>query len=190
VALTRSAANLEELADRCEKVAGQIRQRVAGEPIKDRIFSLFDPDGRPIRKGKLGTPTEFGFVSQFAEVTENTKTGARGLIVPASTQLANPSETTLLPGTVAVLERLGISPRDVALDGRFMPGPTNTALAGLEPKTVFIADRHQPDSARPPAAGAALPNGRGGTDHSPQTPLRTGPISRFKRDEGRQIWTE
>jgi hypothetical protein len=28
---------LEELADRCEKVATQIRERVAGEPITDRL---------------------------------------------------------------------------------------------------------------------------------------------------------
>jgi hypothetical protein len=41
----------------CQKVAGQIKQRVAGEPIKDRIVSLHDPDARPIRKGKLGKPT-------------------------------------------------------------------------------------------------------------------------------------
>src|ERR1035437_7349035 len=52
----RAAGKLEELADRCEKVAGQIRQRVAGEPISDRIVSLSDPDARPIRKGKLGKP--------------------------------------------------------------------------------------------------------------------------------------
>ena len=52
----RAAAQLEEMADRCEKVARQIRQRVKGEPIKDRIVSLFDPDARPIRKGKLGKP--------------------------------------------------------------------------------------------------------------------------------------
>ena len=45
------------MADRCEKVATQIRQRVKGEPIKDRIVSLHDPDARPIRKGKLGKPT-------------------------------------------------------------------------------------------------------------------------------------
>jgi IS5 family transposase len=51
-----AAAALEEWADRCEKVARQIRQRVAGEPIKDRLVSLFDPDARPIRKGKLGKP--------------------------------------------------------------------------------------------------------------------------------------
>ena len=53
---SRRPLELEEMADRCEKVASQIRQRVAGEPIKDRIISLFDPDARPIRKGKLGKP--------------------------------------------------------------------------------------------------------------------------------------
>ena len=52
----KAAAALEEMADRCEKVAAQIRQRVKGEPIKDRIVSLHDPDARPIRKGKLGKP--------------------------------------------------------------------------------------------------------------------------------------
>ena len=105
----RAAAGLEEMADRCEKVARQIKQRVAGEPIKDRIVSLFDPDARPIRKGKLGKPNEFGYASQLAEVTENTKRGARGLILPASTEIGNPTEDTLLPQTVAELKRLGIS---------------------------------------------------------------------------------
>ena len=78
----KAAAELEELADRCEKVAAQIRQRINGEPIKDRLVSLLDPDARPIRKGKLGKPNEFGFVTQFAEVTEHTKRGARDLLLP------------------------------------------------------------------------------------------------------------
>ncbi len=52
----KAAAQLEELADRCEKVAAQIKQRVAGEPITDRLVSISDPDARPIRKGKLGKP--------------------------------------------------------------------------------------------------------------------------------------
>jgi transposase, IS5 family len=144
----KAAANLDELADRCEKVASQIRQRVAGEPIKDRIVSLADPDARPIRKGKLGKPNEFGYVSQLAEVTEHTRRGARGLILPASTALGNPAENTLLPGTVAELERLGIRPREVALDGGFMLGPTNTTLEHLAPDRVFIAGRQQPGSKR------------------------------------------
>ncbi len=52
----KAAAAMEELADRCEKIASQIRQRVKREPIKDRLVSLADPDARPIRKGKLGKP--------------------------------------------------------------------------------------------------------------------------------------
>jgi IS5 family transposase len=51
-----AAGRLQELADRCEKVARQIRQRIAGEKITDRIVSLADPDARPIRKGKIGKP--------------------------------------------------------------------------------------------------------------------------------------
>jgi len=185
----RAAAKLEELAGRCEKVARQIKQRVAGEPIKDRIVSLFDPDARPIRKGKLGKLTEFGYVSQLAELTENTKTGARGLILPASTQLGNPSETTLLPGTVAELERLGISPKEVALDGGFMPGPTNTALADLAPKTVFIAGRQQPASKRTQRRLRRYRTGQEG--RISHLKRRYGlDRSRLKGDQGRQIWTE
>jgi IS5 family transposase len=118
-----AARGLAELVDRCEKVARQIRQRVAGERITDRIVSLADPDARPMPKGKIGRPTEFGYVSQLAEVTEHTKRGARGLILPASHQIGNPSENTLLPGTVAELERLVITPQEIALDGGASPPP-------------------------------------------------------------------
>ena len=81
---------LEELADRAEKVARQIDQRLAGEKITDRLVSMFDPDARPIRKGKLRSPTEFGYVFQLAEITENTRRGARGLLLPAATELGSP----------------------------------------------------------------------------------------------------
>jgi IS5 family transposase len=185
----KAAAVLEEMADRCEKVARQIKQRVAGEPIKDRIVSLHDPDARPIRKGKLGKPNEFGFVSQLAEVTENTRRGARGLILPASTALGNPAEDTLLPQTVAELKRLGISPREVALDGGFNVGPTSTALEDLHPKTVFIAGRQQPGSKRTQRRMRRYRTGaEGRISHLKR---RYGlDRSRLKGDQGRQIWTE
>jgi transposase, IS5 family len=154
----------------------QIRQRVAGEPIKDRLVLLFDPDARPIRKGKLGKPNEFGFVSQLAEVTENTKRGARGLILPASTELGNPAEDTLLPGIVSELQRLGIIVREAAVDGGFHTGPTNTALEDLQPKNVVIAGRQEPGSKRTQRRLWQLPHRRGGPDQPPQTPLLAGPI--------------
>jgi IS5 family transposase len=184
----KAAAQLEELADRCEKVATQIKQRVAGEPIKDRIVALADPDARPIRKGKLGKPNEFGYVNQLAEVTENTKRGARGLILPAATVIGNPGEDTLLPQTVAELKRLGISPREVALDGGFNVGPTSEALEDLAPERVFIAGRQQPGSKRTQRRMRRYRTGaEGRISH-----LKRGygmDRSRLKGDEGQQIWT-
>ncbi len=80
----RAAAKLEELVGRCEKVSEQIARRARGQKITDRLVSLSDPDARPIRKGKLGKPTEFGYVAQIAEVTQNTRRGARGFVLPAA----------------------------------------------------------------------------------------------------------
>jgi IS5 family transposase len=143
-----SAERLATLAERSEKVVEQIRKRLAGEPITDRLVSLFDPDARPIRKGKLGKTTEFGYVEQLAEVTPNTKRGARGFILPPASAPGNPGENELLPKTVAELERLGLSPREVALDGGFQTKASAEALAPLAPERTFIAGRRQPGSRR------------------------------------------
>ena len=184
----KAAAKLEELADRCERVARQIKQRVAGEPIKDRLISLSDADARPIRKGKLGKPNEFGYVTQLAEVTENTKRGARGLILPSATAPGNPGEDALLPDTVTELGRLGISPREVALDGGFNVGPTGEALQELAPERVYISGRQQPGSKRTQRRMQRYRTGaEGRISHLKR---RYGmDRSRLKGDEGQQIWT-
>jgi hypothetical protein len=184
--ILKAAATLETFADRCQKVSEQIKQHLAGESIKDRIVSLHDPDARPIRKGKLGRPPEFGFVSQLAEATENTKPGARGLILPAATGLGNPAEETLLPGTVAELERLGIAGREVTVDGGFKPGPTNTALAPLAPEQrVAIASVNlravrralatKPRTARPRPRRNSKPRRRVGDNSSAKTSAAQSP---------------
>jgi IS5 family transposase len=184
----RAAAKLEQLADRCEKVAQQISQRVAGEPIQDRLVSLSDPDARPIRKGKLGKPNEFGYVTQLAEVTENTRRGARGLILPAATALGNPGENTLLPATVSELKRLGLSPREVALDGGFHTEPTTEALNGLTPERVFISGRQQPGSKRTQRRLQRYRTGSEGRISNLKRSYGLG-RSRLKGDQGQQIWT-
>ena len=184
-----AAKRLEQLAERCEKVVRQIEQRVAGEPISDRLVSLADPDARPIRKGKLGRPNEFGYVTQLAEVTESTRRGARGLIVPASTALGTPTENTLLPDTVAELMRLGISPREVALDGGFQAAPTDEALTELAPERVFIAGRQEPGARRTRRRLARYRTGQEG--RISHLKRRYGlDRSRLKGAQGHQIWTE
>ena len=142
----RAAAHLEQLAERCEKVAEQISRRARGLKITDRLVSIADPDARPIRKGKLGKPTEFGYVTQIAEVTENTRRGARGFILPAATRPGNPAENTLLPDTMTELDRLGIRPRELVCDGGFQAGATRDTVPGNT--SVFISGRHEPGSRR------------------------------------------
>jgi transposase, IS5 family len=184
----RAAQQLEELADRCQRVATQIQQRSRGEKITDRLVSLSDPDARPIRKGKLGKPNEFGYVVQVAEVTANTRRGARGYVLPAASAPGNPGENRLLGQTVAELDRLGLRPREVALDGGFVPGPTIQTLAGVAPTRTFISGRAEPGSRRTRRRLARYRTGcEGRISH-----LKRGyglRRSRLKGDQGQRIWT-
>lgn len=141
-----AAERIDELAARADKVAAQIRKRTAGQKITDRLVSLADPDARPIRKGKLRAPTEFGYVVQLAELCENTRRGARGLIVPAASEIGSPNEPDLLPGTAGELDRLNLKPRELALDGGFYPDGVAAELPGSD--RVFIAGRQSAGSKR------------------------------------------
>ena len=183
-----AARQLEELADACQRIAAQIRQRSQGEKIADRLVSLADPDARPIRKGKLGKPNEFGYVAQLAEVTANTRRGARGYLLPAASAPGNPGENRLLAQTMAELDRLGLRPREVALDGGFVPGPTEQALAALAPARTFISGRAEPGSRRTRRRLARYRTGcEGRISH-----LKRGyglRRSRLRGDQGQRIWT-
>jgi IS5 family transposase len=140
----QAAERIELVAQRAEKVCEQITRRVAGEKIADRLVSISDPDARPIRKGKLRQPTEFGTVMQVAELCENTRRGARGLILPFATQIGSPNESHLLPVTGRRLDELGLRPRELALDGGFQPGSVTEHLPPAD--RTFIAGRRSAGS--------------------------------------------
>lgn len=185
----RAAERLQELAARCGKVAEQIDRRAGGLTITDRLVSLADPDARPIRKGKLGKPTEFGYVAQICEVTENTrKGGARGLILPAGHAPGNAAENTLLPQTACELERAGIRPREIVADGGFQPGPTREAFPGLDDHQIQLSGRHEPGSRRTRKRRARYRTGiEGRISHLKRRyGMRR---SRLKGDDGMRIWT-
>jgi len=182
----RAAAKLEQLAEHCEKIAEQISRRAKGLKITDRLVSISDPDARPIRKGKLGKMTEFGYVAQIAEVTPNTRRGARGFVLPAATRPGNPTENTLLPDTITELENLGIRPREIAGDGGFVPGPTQDQVP--DDTALFLSGRHEPASRRTRKRQARYRTGiEGRISH-----LKRGyglRRSRLKGHEGQQTWT-
>ena len=85
---------LERLAERTSKIAEQCRQRLAGTTPQGstRLVSLHDPDARPIVKGRLGRPVEFGYKAQIVDNED-------GVIVDHNVeQGAPPDAPQLCPG--------------------------------------------------------------------------------------------
>jgi hypothetical protein len=62
-------------------------------------------------------------VCVLAEVTANTRRGARGYVLPAATAPGNPGENRLLEQTAAELPRLGLTLGEVAVDGALCRAP-------------------------------------------------------------------
>ena len=170
---------LAQLADRCEKVIEQITKRVNGEKITDRIVSLWDPDARPIRKGKLGKPTEFGYVDQLCEgSTPNTKKGARGFMPPTS-QIGTRPRTRYCPTPPAATQPRHQTRRDHRRrrvhdnrDQHHARGPGRHRPHRRPPRT-----RLQTQPPPPPT----LPHRDGRTGQPPQTRLWAAAITPERR---------
>ena len=169
----RAAQRLATLLAGCRRVSEQIRLRLAGEPITDRLVSLHDSDARPICKGKLAKRTEFGYVHEVCAITSRT-TGARGYILATSTAAGNPAENELLPATLARLDAQGISIREAAVDGGFGKHVTVEAFqnSAQDDVTVWNPNAPAPDSKR---TGRRLYCYRAGAE---------GRITHLKRDYG------
>jgi IS5 family transposase len=65
----RAVNDLVKLTDAARQIAAQTRQRVAGitPDGESRRVSLHDGDARPIAKGRLGKPVEFGAKAQILD---------------------------------------------------------------------------------------------------------------------------
>ena len=108
----RMLDDLAVLVERTNQVIVQARSRVAGEQPAGatRLVSLHGPDARPIRKGRLGTPVEFGYKAQVVDNID-------GIILDYSTHTGNPSDTELLRPALARLHaRFATAPDLVTAD--------------------------------------------------------------------------
>jgi transposase, IS5 family len=76
---------LERTATLTRRVAAQTRQRLAGgtPPGATRVVSLHDAEARPIAKGRLGKPVEFGHKAQLVDNED-------GVIVDHNLEAGNP----------------------------------------------------------------------------------------------------
>lgn len=122
----RRLRQLDTWLERTERVMVQTKQVLGGNPhVKDRLVSLFDPDARPIRKGSLRRPTEFGYK---VVVTDE----ERGFVTDYEVTRGNPEDSTLLvPAVKRHAQRVGKVPQGVATDRGMASAGNDRDIAAL-----------------------------------------------------------
>jgi transposase, IS5 family len=114
---------LERELEAAEQVLAQTDLRLAGQrTIPDRRISLVDPDARPIRMGRPGRPTEFGYKARVADTKE-------GFVIADVPDRGAPVDGSLLEGAVGKARRAGMQVRSVYADRGFGTSTGDAALA-------------------------------------------------------------
>ncbi len=142
--LTSAVAELEVVLGRTARVIGQTRTRLGGTTpaAATRLVSLHDPDARPIRKGRLGKPVEFGYKAQIVDNTD-------GIVLDHSVHRGNPADAPLLaPAIARIAGLLGRTPRAVTADRGYGEAKTDEDLTELGVKNVVIPRKGKPSKAR------------------------------------------
>ncbi|MBD3271244.1 MAG: ISNCY family transposase [Elusimicrobia bacterium] len=85
----RTRRFLKETLHVTKQIADQSEQRLAGNKVSERIVSAADPQARPIVKGKLDKPVEFG---RTIEIVQDES----GYITDQQVHHGNPHDATLL----------------------------------------------------------------------------------------------
>jgi transposase, IS5 family len=137
-------ADLEQTARLMNKIVAQTRVRVTGA-IPDgatRIVSLHDEDARPIAKGRLGKPVEFGYKAQIADNLD-------GIVLDYEVHLGNPPDAPMLaPAIARIKERFGRAPRAVTADRGYGEAGIEDSVRALGVKKVVIPLKGKPSAAR------------------------------------------
>ena len=98
-------------------VVAQARSRLAGQMPDGatRLVSLHDPDARPIRKGRIDRPVEFGYKAQVLD-------NDNGVVVDYTVEYgAVPDGPQLVPAIMRVARRTGRMPPTVTADREDAP---------------------------------------------------------------------
>jgi IS5 family transposase len=127
---------LENAITLTRKLIEQAKQVVSGNRIiPDRIVSFFDPEARPIKKGKLSKTAEFGYKVRIDE-TES------GFVTGYELYKGNPADDELLVAAVEQhKERFGTVPKAVATDRGFGSKKNEIKLIALGVSRVSIPFR-------------------------------------------------
>jgi transposase, IS5 family len=96
------------------RVMAQAHTRIRGTTsIPDRVVSMFDPEARPIRRGKVSMKTEFGYKALLTETEDR-------VITHYEVHVGNPADSGLLAAALAGhTQTVPRTPRVVATDRGF-----------------------------------------------------------------------
>ena len=142
--LRRAVNDLAHLLEVTSQVAAQARQRIAGNMPggASRRVSLHDGDARPIAKGRLGKPVEFGYKAQVSDNDD-------GVILDYSLDQGNPADgPQLAPAVTRIIKRARRKPRTVAADRSYGEQSIDDALRDLGVRHVVIPRKGKPGKAR------------------------------------------
>lgn len=142
--LRRLIDDLDELVKRTEAVVGQARIRVAGDMPEGatRVVSLHEPDARPIRKGRLGRPVEFGYKAQIVDNSD-------GIVLDHTVLVGNPPDSEQITDAIArIKDRCGTAPDAVTADRGYGYARIDRELTDLGVGTVVIPRAGKPGDAR------------------------------------------
>jgi transposase, IS5 family len=142
--LTRLVADLETTIGRTSQVIGQARTRLAGATPDGatRLVSLHDPDARPIVKGRLGKPVEFGYKAQVLDNPD-------GVVLDHQVEVGNPVDAPLLvPAIERASQRAGRVPGAVTADRGYGEAAIDDTLGELGVAQVAIPRKGTPSPAR------------------------------------------
>jgi IS5 family transposase len=142
--LRRMLADLAHALDAVGQVIAQTRLRLAGETPagKTRRVSLHDGDARPIRKGSLATPTQFGYTGQ---VTDNRD----GIVLDYEIEPGMPPDAPrLAPAIARAINATGIVPDAVTADRGYGQASVDAELAELGVELIAILRKGSPGKAR------------------------------------------
>jgi transposase, IS5 family len=135
---------LQTTTQRTRRLLDQAHTRLAGgmPDGASRLVSLHDPDARPIRKGRIGRPVEFGYKAQVVD-------NADGIVLDHTVMVGNPPDAPLLaPAIGRVAARTGKAPRAVAADRGYGEARVDQELADLGVARVAIPRRGRAGLAR------------------------------------------
>jgi transposase, IS5 family len=142
--LRRAIDDLQTLVARTQQVVTQTRSRLAGvmPDSATRIVSFHDAEARPIRKGRLGKPVEFGYKAQVIDNVD-------GIILDHSVQIGNPADAPqLAPAIVRITDRIGRAPTAVTADRGYGYASVETDLHDLGVRRVAIPRASKPSATR------------------------------------------